>query len=113
MNIVPPRQQPLPRCRKYRRRKCPGECQYILGREECLQDTRGDPESYARAINAEPWEPLPGMVKRRCASCDYLYASPADERTAICPECVKLQRLGKSYTGRNHARRQPHAAADN
>jgi hypothetical protein len=25
-------------------------------------------EAEVRAINAQPWEPLPGMVKRRCLS---------------------------------------------
>jgi hypothetical protein len=105
MNMATPRQQPLPSCHRHPRRKCPGECQYILGHEECLHDQYpGDPEGRARAINAEPWEPLPGMVKRRCEECDYWYASPAAQRTAICPDCVFLRRQGKSYVGRgNHS----------
>jgi hypothetical protein len=26
-------------------------------------------EPTSRAINAEPWEPMPGMVKRQCPQC--------------------------------------------
>jgi hypothetical protein len=31
-------------------------------------------EATARAINAQPWEPLPGMLKRRCLRCRYVFA---------------------------------------
>jgi hypothetical protein len=31
----------------------------------------------ARAVNAQPWEPPPGMLKRQCPWCRYL-GSPAD-----------------------------------
>jgi hypothetical protein len=43
-------------------------------------------DSDARAINAEPWQPMPGMVKCRCADCRYWFAarSPDTER---CPDC--------------------------
>ena len=43
-------------------------------------DLFGDAE--ARAINAQPWEPLPGMVKLRCSACHYWFAarSPDTER---------------------------------
>jgi hypothetical protein len=42
-----------------------------------------------RAINAEPWEPLPGMVKRQCDWCRYFFAAPADSHEPRCPDCVK------------------------
>jgi hypothetical protein len=31
------------------------------------------------AINAEPWEPLPDMVKMRCSQCRYWFAAPKAE----------------------------------
>jgi hypothetical protein len=51
-----------------------------------------DAEALARAVNAEPWEPLPGMVKRRCLRCGYLFAVKAGEAqtTATCPDCAGL-----------------------
>jgi hypothetical protein len=36
----------------------------------CLEPQ--DAETLARAVNAEAWEPLPGMVKRQCPRCRYL-----------------------------------------
>jgi hypothetical protein len=52
-------------------------------------------EAEARAVNAEPWEPLPGMVKRRCLRCRYLFAVKAEEtgETATCPDCAPSQRF--------------------
>jgi hypothetical protein len=38
-----------------------------------------------RAINAEPWEPLPGMVKRQCPECRYFFAVDPDSLEARCP----------------------------
>jgi hypothetical protein len=35
-------------------------------------------EAEARAINAELWEPMAGMVKRQCPRCRYFFASPID-----------------------------------
>jgi hypothetical protein len=32
-------------------------------------------EASARAVNAEPWEPMPGMVKRECPKCRYFFTS--------------------------------------
>ena len=32
-------------------------------------------EATARAVNAEPWEPPPGMVKRQCPECRYFFAT--------------------------------------
>jgi hypothetical protein len=34
-----------------------------------------DEEAGARAVNAEPWEPMPGMVKRQCGQCRYFFAN--------------------------------------
>lgn len=45
-------------------------------------------EERARLVNAEPWEPLRGMVKRQCAQCQYLFASPAKAQSAICADCA-------------------------
>jgi hypothetical protein len=49
-------------------------------------------DAAARAINAEPWEPPPGMVKLRCADCHYWFAARdvSAERCADC--CAILQR---------------------
>ena len=33
-------------------------------------------EATTRAINAQPWEPLPGMVKQQCPDCRYWFAAP-------------------------------------
>ena len=43
-------------------------------------------EATTRAINAEPWEPMPGMVKRQCPKCRYWFASAAENRR-LCPDC--------------------------
>jgi hypothetical protein len=42
-------------------------------------------EAAARVVNAEPWEPMPGMVKRQCPKCRYWFASAAE--TGLCPDC--------------------------
>jgi hypothetical protein len=47
-------------------------------------------EEVARAINAEPWEPMAGMVKRLCPQCRYFFASPADRTEPRCANCVSL-----------------------
>ena len=44
-----------------------------------------DEEPDARAVNAEPWEPLPGMVKRQCGQCRYFFATPEAMPAALCP----------------------------
>ena len=49
-----------------------------------------DEAARARAINAEPWEPLPGMVKQQCSWCRYLFAAPQDAKEKRCPDCVGL-----------------------
>jgi len=55
-----------------------------------------DAEAEARAVNAEPWEPLPGMVKQRCEGCRYLFATPADCEAPRCPDCVAAGRWSRS-----------------
>ena len=60
--------------------------------------TRGaaEAEAAARAINAQPWVPLPGLVKRQCPQCRYFFAAPADSSERRCLDCVSL--------GTGHAR---------
>ena len=47
-----------------------------------------DEEPDARAINAQPWEPPPGMIKRRCSACRYFFAAPITSPAALCPDCA-------------------------
>ncbi len=49
-------------------------------------------DTLARAINAEPWQPLPGMAKLRCQHYAYWFATrDADE--PYCPDCgIRLRR---------------------
>ena len=49
-----------------------------------------DEEANARAINAQPWEPPPGMVKRQCPECRYFFAALSIEPEAVllCPDCA-------------------------
>ena len=42
-------------------------------------------EARARAINAEPWKPRPGMVKRQCPVCRYFFAVPCQQPGAALP----------------------------
>ena len=58
-------------------------------------------EPIARAINAEPWEPMAGMVKRLCPRCRYFFASPADSAERRCADCAALG------TGRPRAHAPP------
>jgi hypothetical protein len=39
------------------------------------------------AVNEQPWEPLRGMVKRRCDACGLWYAKPRRRRGVRCPDC--------------------------
>jgi len=48
-----------------------------------------DAEAVARRVNAQPWEPLPGMVKLRCPDCHYWFAA-ADLRTPRCQDCASF-----------------------
>jgi hypothetical protein len=60
---------------------------------------RSDDEAEARARNAEPWEPPPGMVKLRCTACGYWFAAP-DARTEHCPDCRFKPRREREGCGR-------------
>ncbi len=55
-------------------------------------------EQEARALNATHWEPLPGMVKKRCLRCRYLFAVGVEEAevTATCPDCSPSQTRKRS-----------------
>ena len=54
--------------------------------------TRGaaEAEAAARAINAQPWVPLPGLVKRQCPQCRYFFASPVESTERRCANCAAL-----------------------
>jgi hypothetical protein len=49
-------------------------------------------EAEVRAINAQPWQPLPGMLKKRCSRCSFWFAVPITEAdaTSRCPDCAAL-----------------------
>ena len=49
-------------------------------------------EVEAQAINAEPWEPMSGMVKRECPWCRYFFAAPVDSQEQRCPDCCMVNR---------------------
>jgi hypothetical protein len=53
-------------------------------------DKTADAEAAARAVNALPWEPMPGMVKRQCPGCRYFYAAPTDNKEPHCPDCMSF-----------------------
>jgi hypothetical protein len=57
--------------------------------EAVLNGGPADAEAAARRVNAEPWQPLPGMVKRQCPDCRYWFAT-SDPRTPRCSDCVAL-----------------------
>jgi hypothetical protein len=44
----------------------------------------------ARAVNAEPWEPPPGMVKLQCPECQYFFAAypPDPGVVTVCFDCI-------------------------
>jgi hypothetical protein len=47
-------------------------------------------EAQARATNAQPWEPPPGMIKRQCPKCRYFFAAATE--TGLCPDCAMPRR---------------------
>jgi hypothetical protein len=53
-----------------------------------------DEEVRARTINAEPWQPLPDMLKLRCAGCRYWFAT-RDPAAVRCPDCAIKQRASR------------------
>jgi hypothetical protein len=52
--------------------------------EAVLRGGLANEEVAARAINAEPWDPLPGMTKVQCPECRYFFAAAA----LFCPDCA-------------------------
>jgi hypothetical protein len=40
----------------------------------------------ASAINAQPWDPPPDMVKRECPECRYLFAALPDSEESPAPQ---------------------------
>ena len=56
--------------------------------ELVLRGRLSSEEAAARAANAEPWEPMPGMVKRQCPRCRYLFAAAVDREELRCADCV-------------------------
>jgi hypothetical protein len=49
-----------------------------------------DEEIKSRAINAQPWEPMPSMVKRQCLQCRYFFATPEATAAGLCPDRTAL-----------------------
>ena len=59
-----------------------------------------DEEADARATNAEPWEPPPGMLKRQCPECWYFFAAPRHRARSqiFCPDCASTRAPGRCCT---------------
>jgi hypothetical protein len=55
-------------------------------------------EQEARTVNATDWQPMPGMIKRRCLKCRFVFAVKAElaESTATCPDCAPSQTRKRS-----------------
>ena len=62
--------------------------------EAVLRGGFASEEARARAANAEPWEPMPGMIKRQCPQCRYWFASNAE--TGLCPDCSEKLPRGRT-----------------
>jgi hypothetical protein len=60
----------------------------------CNTDPNGKTHDRARAENEEPWQPLPGMTKRRCTECEFWFAAAPDKRQ--CPDCLERMRTGRT-----------------
>jgi hypothetical protein len=51
-----------------------------------MNDRRGwEDEATSRAVNAQPWEPMPGMEKRQCPNCRYFFAADPTNGSAALP----------------------------
>jgi hypothetical protein len=61
--------------------------------EAPLVDEPSDDAS-ARAINAQAWEPPPGMVKRLCPQCRYWFAASPHTNEEWCPDCASIGQRG-------------------
>jgi hypothetical protein len=56
-----------------------------------MNQRRGwEDEATSRAVNAQPWEPMPGMVKRQCPECRYFYAADPANRERRCQDCASF-----------------------
>jgi len=54
-----------------------------------MNDRQGwEDEATSRAVNAQPWNPPPGMLKRQCPRCRYWFAVPTDSHEERCPDCA-------------------------
>ena len=60
----------------------PGECACPWANKR----TGWENEATTGQINEQPWEPMPGMVKRQCPDCRYWFAAPVNR--ALEPRCV-------------------------
>jgi hypothetical protein len=53
--------------------------------------TKDSAEAAARTVNAQPWEPPPGMIKLQCPQCRYLFAAPIPAEPGLrCPDCAAV-----------------------
>jgi hypothetical protein len=52
-------------------------------------------EATTRAINAQPWEPPPGMVKRECPECRYWFAARPGSIEPRCVDCAEKLPRGR------------------
>ena len=70
--------------------------------DRCHRTVKGggmkDEEANARATNAEPWEPLPGMVKRQCPECWYFFAPPIEPEPGCSAPIARLRAPGRCCT---------------
>jgi hypothetical protein len=59
-------------------------------REKAVLQTGGSAsaEAAARAVNAEPWQPPPGMVKLQCPESRYWFAASTSSLEPRCQDCV-------------------------
>ena len=53
--------------------------------EAVLRGGFSSAEAAVRVVNAEPWEPLPGMVKRECPECRYFFAACCEQPGTSLP----------------------------
>jgi len=56
-------------------------------------------EAISRAVNGQPWEPPPGMLKRQCLECRYWFAADP----VIAADAISLTR--QPSLNRFHVRR--------
>jgi hypothetical protein len=52
-------------------------------------------EATTRAINAKPWESMPGMVKRQYPDCRYWFAAPVNRALEPRWDCVEKLPRGR------------------